>query len=526
MLLSISIWGQLRYNTVVMQWLRKIVDELISAHGTEGIVVSSGVSPSGKYHLGTLREILTAEAIAREVRRRGHEARHIHVVDDLDFIRKVPAGIPESFSQYLGKPLCDIPAPDGSDQSYADYFLQDLSSASDSLHLEAEVMRAHEKYRSGFFVSAIETAVDHIDEIKQILEQISGHKVDDNWSPIQVLEDGYLKNRPFIRRNDDKTLVYRGADDQERQVSYATGEVKLNWRIDWPARWALLGVVAEPFGRDHAAKGGSYDTGKVIVKDIYDMDAPYPIPYQFINRTGETKKMSKSAGDTITLSELLEVLPSEVIWYFIVRYAPEKQLFFDDGATLIRLIDEFGQLLAKEDKTEDEQQLVELCMYGIDEPTVSAVPFSLLISSYQAALKDQQRTLDIIGRTEYKSVVDNDHETIIRELRFIDAWLEKRAPEDSKFSLRDSIDSSEFSEVERQMFAELAKNVTDAPEDADGEYFHHALYALKEKFDLQPKDIFTALYRLLIGKASGPRAGWFLSILPRDWLIERLKLQK
>jgi lysyl-tRNA synthetase class I len=29
---------------------------------------------------------------------------------------------------------------------------------------------------------------------------------------------------------------------------------------------------------------------------------------------------------------------------------------------------------------------------------------------------------------------------------------------------------------------------------------------------------------VLIDKTSGPRAGWFLSILPRDWLVARLQL--
>lgn len=507
-----------------MQWLNTIVDELERTRPEGEILVSSGVSPSGKYHLGTLREVLTAEAIAREIRRRGRTARHMHVVDDLDFIRKVPVGIPESYSQYLGKPLCDIPSPENPDQSYADYYLQDLLGASAELGITAEVMRAHEKYRSGFFVEAIETALDKIDEIKAILEQISGHKVDDNWSPIQVMENGYLKNRPYISRDGStKMLRYRNADGDETEISYADGQVKLNWRIDWPARWAILGVHAEPFGRDHATKGGSYDTGKAIVSDIYGGSAPYPIPYNFINRTGETKKMSKSAGETITLSELLEVLPPEVIWYFIMRSAPEKQLFFDDGATLIRLIDDFGMLLAKIDKTDSEQQLVDICMMGVAEPTVSAVPFSLLVSSYQAALKDTAKTLEIIGRTEYAPVVEKDSDTIIRELRFIDAWLAKRAPEDVKFAPTDTADAADFSDTEQQLFAMLAEKVAAAPTDADGEYFHLALYECKDELGMQPKEVFVALYRLLIGKTSGPRAGWFLSILPRDWLVDRLK---
>src|SRR4051812_37260845 len=114
-----------------MQWLNKIVDELLKSHSEGEIIVSSGVSPSGKYHLGTMREVLTAEAIAYEVKRRGRKARHLHIVDDLDVFRKVPVDLPPDYEQYLGKPLCDIPAPDGSEQSYADFYLKDLTVAAD-----------------------------------------------------------------------------------------------------------------------------------------------------------------------------------------------------------------------------------------------------------------------------------------------------------------------------------------------------------------------------------------------------------
>ncbi|HVX48202.1 MAG TPA: hypothetical protein VHA05_02480, partial [Candidatus Saccharimonadales bacterium] len=118
-----------------MQWLNNVVDELLTRHPAGEIVVSSGVSPSGTYHLGTLREVLTAEAIAYEIRRRGRAAKHVHVVDDLDVFRKVPAGISEDFNQYLGKPLCDVPAPGGLEGSYADYYVQDLFVAAEKMHL-------------------------------------------------------------------------------------------------------------------------------------------------------------------------------------------------------------------------------------------------------------------------------------------------------------------------------------------------------------------------------------------------------
>ena len=509
-----------------MQWLNTIVDELLSKHPEGEIIVSSGVSPSGTYHLGTLREVLTAEAVAYEVIRRGRQACHIHVVDDHDIFRKVPVGVPEDFKKYLGKPLCEVPSPDGSEGSYADYYLKDLLAAASPLHLDMEIMHSEQRYRDGYFTEAIETAIDRKDDIKQILESISGHKVDDQWSPVQVNEDGYLKKREVTSLDKDaKTLKFIDGDGQERQISYTSGEAKLNWRVDWPARWSILHVNAEPFGRDHATKGGSYDTGKAIVADIFGGEAPIPVPYNFINRTGETKKMSKSAGDTVTAAQLLEVLPAEVVWYFILRYSPDKQLFFDQGETLMRLVDEFGELLAKPDKSELDKQLIDICLHGIDKPTISRVPFSHLVASYQAALKDENKTLEIIGRTEYSEVVKNDADIIKSELHFISAWLDKYAPEEVKFSLAESVSANDFTEVEKTFLSNLSAAIAEAPANADGAWFHTAIYNFKDSSGLQPKELFTVLYRVLIGKTSGPRAGWFLSMLPHDWLVQRLRFE-
>lgn len=509
-----------------MRWLTQLVDEIEQQHPEGEVVVSSGVSPSGTYHLGTLREVLTAEAVMRELKKRGRASRHLHIVDDLDVFRKVPKGLPESYAQYLGMPLCDIPAPDDSGRTYADYYLGDLLEASKALQLEMEVVRAHEKYREGFLVPAIEKALQNAAKIREILEDVSGRKLDDQYSPIQVIEDGRLKNRAFTSIDiDKKTVVYVAADGSSQEVSYADGRVKLSWRIDWPARWWLLGVAAEPFGRDHATKGGSYDTGAEIVRQVFGAEPPYPVPYNFINRTGDTKKMSKSAGDTVTAAELLMVLPAEVVWYFILRYSPQKLLFFDQGPTLMRLVDEFSELLAKSDKTAEEEMLIEQCLHGVEKSTVSRIPFTHLVASYQAALKDAPKTLDVMRRTEYQTVVDADQETIVNELRFIDEWLEKWAPEEVRFTLRETVSDEEFSDADQQFFAQLADKIAAGPADADGEWFHKAIYDFKEQHGLQPKQLFTSLYQLLIGKDSGPRAGWFLSLLPRDWLVDRLRFK-
>lgn len=508
-----------------MNWLNQIVEEAMRQHPEGEIIVSSGVSPSGKYHLGTLREILTAEVVAVEIKRRGRQARHLHIVDDLDVFRKVPAGLPENYAQYLGMPLCDVPSPEG-EGSYADYYLNDLVNAAQKLHLEMEVVRSHQKYREGFFVPAIEKVLDHLDTVRNVLVEVSGRQLDESWSPIQVIENGYLKNRQFKAIDTDKKIItYVNGDGQDASISYADGQVKLNWRIDWPARWWMMDVNVEPFGRDHATKGGSFDTGELLVKKVFNSVAPIPVPYNFINRTGETKKMSKSAGNTVTASQLLDMLPPEIVWFFILRAAPDKLLFFDEGETLMRLFDDFAALLAKPEKTESEQQLIELCTHGIDRPTVSNIPFTHLVASYQASLKDAQRTIDVLKRTEYAETAEQDAEVIVSELQFIDAWLQNRAPEEIKFELTFTISASDFTDQEQQFLRQLGDKVSTAPADADGAWFHDAIYGLKDQLGLAPKEMFTTLYRALIGKTSGPRAGWFLSILPRDWLIERLSLQ-
>lgn len=509
-----------------MQWLNTIVDSLIMRHPEGDIVVSSGVSPSGTYHLGTLREVLTAEVIAAEVRRRGRMARHIHVVDDLDVFRKIPVNVDASWEQYLGMPLCDVPSPDGKEgKSYADYFLQDLVDAINAMKLDIEVVRASERYRAGNYSGAIETALEKVEIIKDILREVSGREVDEQWTPIQVLETGRIKNRLYrIIDTANKTVTYVGSDGKDAVASYADGHIKLAWRVDWPARWAMLGVHAEPFGRDHATKGGSYDTGKEIVRQVYGAEPPIPVPYHFINRVGETKKMSKSAGNVITAKELLTILPPEIVWFFLLRSSPDKQLFFGEGETLLRLFDDFAALQAKTDRTASEQQLLELCLLHVDVPVVSNVPFSHLVNTYQASLKDPELTLRTIGRSEYAATAAAQADTIRRELAFIDNWLQHWAPNEVKFELAEQIQKDEFDENEVKLFTMLAEKVAAAPADADGEYFHLALYAAKDALGMQPKAVFSALYRLLIGKPNGPRAGWFLSILPRDWLIRRLGL--
>lgn len=508
-----------------MQWLNKVVDELISRHPDGEILIESGGSPSGTYHLGHMRELIICDAILLELTRRGRQARHVYFVDDLDALRKVPADVPEAYKQHLGTPLCDAPAPDGSQQSYADYFLEGLQRACADLGVDVTFIRSHKKYRSGYFVPSIERCLARLDLIRQVLEEVSNRKLPPNWTPIQVMEGGRLKNREFIAIDTNaKTIQYKDAENETRSVQYEKGEVKLDWRLDWPGRWWLMKVHVEPFGREHASAGGSYDTGARLMSEVYEAEAPIPVPYDSIHMAGDTKKMSASKGTALSANEGLELLPPEVIRYFMLRNMLNKPIYFDPVHGVVQLMDDFAALLAKTDWTDSEEQLLYICTRGINEAVVSRIPFSHLVASYQAALKDVDKTLEIIRRTEHAEVVDEDADIIRAELKFIDAWLDKRAPEDVKFALVEKVDADEFSDAEKKYLNQLADKINAAPVDADGDWFHKAIYEFKDSAGLEPKELFTTLYQVLIGKTSGPRAGWFLSILPRDWLIKRLRL--
>lgn len=507
-----------------MQWLGKIVDEALAKKPDGQILVQSGISPSGSYHMGYLREIITCDAIVTAIKKRGRNARHIHFVDDQDGFRKVPKNLPPDYEKYLGKPLCDMPAPDGSGQPYADYALKPFLDSVKMLGVEMDVIRSHEKYCEGFFVGAIELVLQHLDEVKTVLEEVSGRKLGEDWSPIQVNEEGYLKKRPFIGIDtDSKTIRYLDKDEKEQTTAYDKGQIKLDWRLDWPARWWLLHIDVEPFGRDHATKGGSYDTGRALMDKIFKAPAPLPVPYEFINRAGESKKMSASTGNGIMMSEVVSVLPPEIIRFFILRTPPDKTLYFDPIGGVVRLIDEFAELVAKPDKSDEEIQLLDICTSGLDA-TVSSVPFSHLVASYQAALKDTAKTLEIIGRTEHGPAAHAQKGLVEKELGFIEQWLNSWAPEEVKFSLAKEF-PTDLSEPEKNFLKNLAEKIAASPADADGEWFHKAIYELRESSGLEPKQMFGTLYKTLINKDQGPRAGWFLSILPRDWLVKRLRLE-
>ena len=54
-----------------MQWLNNVVDVLVKRHHDGEVLIESGGSPSGTYHLGHMRELVICDSILLELKRRG-----------------------------------------------------------------------------------------------------------------------------------------------------------------------------------------------------------------------------------------------------------------------------------------------------------------------------------------------------------------------------------------------------------------------------------------------------------------------
>jgi lysyl-tRNA synthetase class 1 len=491
-------------------WLDQTVAEIIRAHPQGEIAVASGVSPSGPYHVGRLREVITADALAWALRRAGRAAKHLHFVDDFDYFRKIPAGVPEEFDQHIGTPVYLVPDPDGCHDSYADHHLQDFLKTTERMNLDMEIFRAHKLYQSGKFKDAIKQVASKLADVRRVITDVSGRALEADWTPFQILEDN--------------KLVDLEASQLDKIESADSGQIKLDWRLDWPARWSIWEVQVEPFGKDHATKGGSYDTGKELVRAVFDTEPPYPVPYEFINLVGETKKMSGSAGGVVTASEALEIMPAEVLRYFVLRSRPDRQLFFDTGVGLYNLIEEYSQVESAVKAGQDHEFRGAYAAASSETPrqTISSVPFSHLVAAYQAALGKPAAVFEILERTGYEAAVKAEREILAREFNYVEQWLAKYAPDSVKFQVQDKLPDVELSAEQRSFLAKLAEGI-EREADLTGQGMHDLVYATAEQIGVKPAQAFQAIYRVILGKDSGPKAGWFLASLDQEWLITRFR---
>lgn len=536
-----------------MHWADRIAEELIARHpGDQLLTCASGISPSGSIHIGNLRDLATIVLVGRALSERGKRVRLIHSWDDYDRFRKVPKPdeaklaqlpawlaerirafrVPESYEEHLGRPVARIPDAFGDAPSYAEYFEREFEAALADLGVEVEIIRQAEMYESGVYRAAI---IEAVEKRLQIFDLINRTKTQqptaeerERFVPVSVYCDqcGKEASRVELVGGSSTEIRYRcGACRHEGVLDLSTAtNVKLPWKADWAMRWRHEGVVFEPFGKDHATAGGSFEVSSAICREVFDHEPPTPEPYEFIGIKGLGGKMSSSAGVLLKPSDLLEIYQPEMVLWMYARFAPMKQFDIAVDDQVLRMYDEFDRTLAGEPQIETDTRALELSR--IPGRELHAAPFRQLTGFSGIAQGNAEALEQIFERMGTPHRRDEFEERLGKA----EAWLERYVPDQRIALLADrNLDYWEtLGAEERAWVRALHCWLGDAGE-LTVEKATEALYAIPKQPAMSDKEqsaaqkrFFQAVYMLLFGKSRGPRLGTFVAAVARERYLHLL----
>ena len=495
-------------------WADEVAGAIAARPGPHEI--STGISPSGEIHIGNLREVITADVVYRALRERGVEVVLDYVADNFDPLRKVYPFLDRAvYEPLIGCPLSEIPCPCGRHASYAEHFLEPFLASLARMGIAVKVFHADQMYKTGMLVPQIVQALRGRDKIVRILHECTGRKHEDDWSPFNPICDGCRRMTGttvsgFSEK--DQTVDYACACGRRGTVSMRGGG-KLTWRVDWPARWARIPVTVEPFGKDHATRGGSYDSGARICREIFAAEPPFPVTYEWIAFKG-MGDMSKSKGNVLSVHRMLEVVPPEVLRYLVVKTRPMRSINFDPGLPLLSLVDEFDDAASEARDT----RALELCAASQFRPV--GVPFRHLVNVVQMADFDLDQAIVVLRRNGYPV---EDEAALKERAGYAVRWIQEFAPTEVKFSVQRRLPggSAALGPQQKTFLRLLGERLTPS---MTGEEIHALVYDLAREAGL-PKatPAFEAIYQVFLAQSKGPRAGWFLAFLDREFVRGRLR---
>ena len=505
-----------------MHWA-DVVAEILLQSGKEH-VISSGITPSGPIHLGSMREILTADAIVRAVNDMGGKAKLVYIADNADPLRKVYPFLDEKiYGDKVGLPLSEIPAPDG-EGSYDQYFLRPFFNALEKVGVFPEVIDNYESYKNGKFADCTKLIIENKETVRDILENVSGRQLPKNWFPWTFKDkDGKLGSGKFLSY-EWPYVKFANSKDEVITNNLANGEGKLPWRLDWPSKWKILGVTFEAFGKDHATKGGSYDTGKEIIEKVLDNKVPHHIVYEWINLKGKGA-MHSSTGLAISAEQMLLMAPPEVIRWLVMQPQPNRHIDFDPGLGLLNSVDKYDRMVQDyycEKLEENSSRAIELShIQEMAKEKPIALPYRHLVTLAQSKnsiseiVKTLKRTGEIDNLNKYST------KNLEERVKCIHRWLEKFAPESVKFVIQKKAPAIEFDNEDLEKIRHLEEKISEikwSPEN-----IHDSFYELQDANEVSAKEYFKIMYNVILGKDRGPRLGFFLATMERKFVLDRLR---
>jgi lysyl-tRNA synthetase class 1 len=518
-------------------WADEYAAKIVREKGDKAqYVCASGITPSGTVHIGNFREIISTELVARALREAGKTVRFIYSWDDYDVFRKAPKNMPnqEELTEKLRFPITMVPDPFGRDESYARHHEVDIETALPRVGIYPEYLYQAAKYRASVYAPGIRKALEHRESLKTILDKFRDeeHKIQGEWWPISVFCDECNRDDTDITGWDGEWGVSWKCNScghtETTDLRTAKG-IKLFWRIDWPMRWEYEKVDFEPAGKDHHSQGGSFDTARLVCKDVYDWDAPVSFRYDFIGVKGRGGKMSSSSGDVITLDDVLEVYTPEVARYLFAGTRPNTEFTISFDLDVIKTYEDYDRLERIAWKVEpaknEEAYRKDRRIYELSQvETVPAVmpyqiPFRHLCNLLQIADGDIERTITALQQNG-AGLKDEQLPGLRARCRCALNWIGGDAPEDFRFHLRPAGEKAALSDSEIAGVRALRDDVVARITEFDGDKpCAEAIYQAAEKAGLDGKALFRAAYQALIGKDQGPRLANFLRSISKERLL-------
>ncbi|MFC2162879.1 lysine--tRNA ligase [Candidatus Altiarchaeota archaeon] len=506
-----------------MHWSTEIASKLAERGGRQ--VIETGTSISGIPHVGNASDVIRGDAVRKACINAGLDVELIWVADDSDPFRKVPEGM-DSLKDYLGFPVKDIPDPHGCHKSFVDHFVEGFIGDLAEFGVEPKIYSGTDLYRDGSLNEGIETAFQDAGKIRDILNKFRREPLPDDWIPwtpicsscgristtrvtgVDGMNVSYVCESTEISGGKATGCGHEGVSDALK------GEGKLPWRVEWAARWDHFKVTCEPFGKEHATVGGSYDTSKIISAEIYGWEPPVPVIYEFF--TLNKDKISSSKGNVITLADWLGIAEPEVLKYFMYkRLAKQRDINLKVLTNLVDEYDNAERSFFAGNGDEDAVDIYRLSQVG--EPRPLSVPFTLCAVLSQIIPASDTRVM--IERAGLAGYVGFDGERLVRRVRLAGNWVEKYGPEYLLFRLN-SIDEAakEYAQLDDPLKACLKHLAGELGKDVSPKDFHKLIYETARANDVEPPELFKAIYQSLIGKEKGPKAAMFLLSLGRDYL--------
>ncbi len=489
--------------------------------GKKLYTVASGITPSGVVHIGNFRELITVELVKRALEKLGKKVRFIFSWDDYDAFRKVPKDMSKDLEKYLRKPIVNVPDPFGcKHESYARHHEAMIEEILPIVGINVEFIYQSKQYRKCIYAKEMKTAMQRRNEIKAVLDKYREEPLKENWYPITIFCEKCDNDTTWVTAYDEEYLVSYECKCKHKDTFdlRKKGISKLLWRVDWPMRWNYEKVDFEPAGKDHSTVGGSFDTGKVIIKAVWKRDPPIYQGYEFIFIKGRGGKISSSAGEVVTLKDVLEVYEPEIVrWLFAgSRPTAEFAISFDlDAIKIYEDFDKCERIYFGEEKVENEKKLAQqkrIYELSCVDKVPKKIPYQPSFRHLTTVLQFNNLDVDkAIGFYEKQLKDDFDKERLRKRAECAKNWIQKHAPEDFTWTLQTNVSEKvKKSLTKEQKDALKAIAAVLGKKSWNDKDLHEEFYIIMERFGLKTDEFFKAAYNVLINKDNGPKLAAFI----------------